>query len=515
MKLVKLLILSLVVLLVACSKQDKLENHIPENSIFLMKVNTPSMIKKVAWDALFSDGFFDLFDENKKTGESMRKMSKSGLDMTHEFYLFKTKEHFNEEFSMIFELDNKQQLITLLDSEGFKSKETAGIHRVLLENGVFLSFNDKVALLTITERMAFLDDLESKVITTSYSDHGKLYKDVIKSDHDVVSSSDYSEVLKTQVAAMTFKKNSFDVSVFEGDYIFGFIDFLDGKIVSDYNYFAGESSKSLIQSMEKENKIPELTKAGAGESPIASLGMSFNFESIVSFMRTNGILADIDKKAGILRLYGTSAEELLGFFKGDFLMCLESIQNKEVVKNSYRFNEAQGSMESYIDTVQTTTPVYIYSNTVNNEARLKQLMATFHTMLEDKGGYLSVKGGSDIYIRLEKEILSVTNSEDLMKDMIAGKELLIESDDKKGLSENAYFLDLRTNKCIPALKQFIPGMDKELNDVEDLIDGIQAKGAPSKEGFHYNTEVIFRNEDDNSLFQMFEFAKSLKQQEAA
>jgi hypothetical protein len=58
-------------------------------------------------------------------------------------------------------------------------------------------------------------------------------------------------------------------------------------------------------------------------------------------------------------------------------------------------------------------------------------------------------------------------------------------------------------------------MDKELNDVEDLIDGIQAKGAPSKEGFHYNTEVIFRNEDDNSLFQMFEFAKSLKQQEAA
>jgi hypothetical protein len=96
--------------------------------------------------------------------------------------------------------------MTLLDSEGFKSKKTAGIHRVLLENGLFLSFNDKVALLTLTERMVFLDDLESKVITTSYSDHGKLYKDVIESSHDVVSSSDYSEVLKTQVAAMTFNK---------------------------------------------------------------------------------------------------------------------------------------------------------------------------------------------------------------------------------------------------------------------------------------------------------------------
>jgi major membrane immunogen (membrane-anchored lipoprotein) len=34
MKLVKLLTLTLVVLLIACSKQDKLENHIPENSIF-------------------------------------------------------------------------------------------------------------------------------------------------------------------------------------------------------------------------------------------------------------------------------------------------------------------------------------------------------------------------------------------------------------------------------------------------------------------------------------------------
>jgi hypothetical protein len=35
-----------------------------------MKVNTPSMIKKVAWDALFSDGFFDLFDENKRLGKA-------------------------------------------------------------------------------------------------------------------------------------------------------------------------------------------------------------------------------------------------------------------------------------------------------------------------------------------------------------------------------------------------------------------------------------------------------------
>ena len=515
MKLVKLLTLTLVVLLIACSKQDKLENHIPENSIFLMKVNTPSMIKKVAWDALFSDGFFDLFDENKKTGESMRKMSKSGLDITHEFYLFKTKEHFNEEFSMIFELDNKKQLMTLLDSEGFKSKETAGIHRVLLENGVFLSFNDKVALLTLTERMVFLNDLESKVITTSYSDHGKLYKDVIESSHDVVSSSDYSEVLKTQVAAMTFNKNSFDVSIVEGDYIFGFIDFLDGRIVSDYTYFAGEKSMSLIQSMGKENLIPELINAGAGESPIAALGMSFNVEKIVSFMKVNGILGDLDKKAGILRLYGTSAEELLGFFKGDFLMYLESIKEKELVKNAYRFNEAQGTMEAYIDTVQKTTPVFVHSNTVNNSARLKELMATFQTMLEDKEGYLSVKGGSDIYIRLENEILSITNSEELMKDMIAGKDLTIKADDKKGLSDNAYFLDLRTEKCIPAIKRIIPGMDKELNDIEDLIEGLQAKGAHSKDGFHYNTEVIFRNEDDNSLFQMFEFAKSLHQQEAA
>jgi hypothetical protein len=31
-------------------------------------------------------------------------------------------------------------------------------------------------------------------------------------------------------------------------------------------------------------------------------------------MKMNGILGDLDEKAGILRLYGTSAEELLGFF---------------------------------------------------------------------------------------------------------------------------------------------------------------------------------------------------------
>jgi hypothetical protein len=63
----------------------------------------------------------------------------------------------------------------------------------------------------------------------------------------------------------------------EGDYIFGFIDFLDGKIASDYTYFAGEKSMSFNSVNGERELIPELIKAGAGESPIAALGMSFQF----------------------------------------------------------------------------------------------------------------------------------------------------------------------------------------------------------------------------------------------
>lgn len=511
MKLLKILSISFLIVLTACTNEDKLENHIPDNSIFLMKVNTPSMIKKVAWDAFFSQNLFDLFDKDKKAGKSMKKMSKSGLDLTHEMYLLKTPDYFNEEFSILLKLDKQAELKHLLSEENIETKESNGITRARIDNGVFLSFSEKTALVTVTDRVEFLNELERQILSNTYTISEKMLMDVINSNHDIVSTSDYSEVLKTQMATLTYDKNAFDVSVFEDDYIFGYIDFLDGEVISDYTYFSGKKSAEFMKSITKENEVTKLVAACSGEKPLMLMSASFNFTGLVDFMKQSGIMTDIDKKSQLLKLYGTSADEILSFIKGDFLVYLEKVEEKEVVKTAYRFNEALGSMEPYIDTVNQVSPVFAISHTINKQERLNELIGSFRTMLEEKDGYISMKGGGDTHIRINEGVLTFTNSEDLMKEMVAGSSLKLSENNMTHLANKSYLVDMSTDPLLDAAKRLLPDAAEPFTMIQEVLEGLNSSGGMSPEGFNYNTVVKLKNKEDNSLFQIFELAKKIKE----
>lgn len=514
MKSLKLIGLFLIIALAACNKKDKLENHIPDNSVLLMKINTPNIIGKVAWNAFFSDGLFSLFDERKKAGSTLGKLAGSGIDLSHELYLFKTPEYFSEEFSVLLKLKDASKLKELLVKEGTPVMESNGISRSRIQNGVFLSFKDQSALVTITDRVEFLNSIEASILNESIDAHDKLLGDVISSNHDIVSVSNYYEVLKSQVADMKLTEAKIDLSTFEDDYVFGFVDFLEGKIVSDYKYHMGEKTKELISGFNKESEVSRLVGVSAGQSPLISMSVSVDFNSIVDLMKKNGLMNGIDKKTSLIRLYGTSAEEILSFIKGDMFMYLEKIENQTKIENKYRFNEAIGATEAYVDTSKVTLPVYVFNSTINHQDRLKEIVSSFHTMIDDKDGYYSVKGGSDVYFRIQDSIMTVTNSENLMVDIVSGKKLELTDDKVKSLSNSSYYFQFESDVIMPAIESLYPDNKKEIDMINDVLESIESKGVFEEDGFKYKTVIEMRNKEDNSLYQIFQLSKNIKQVQA-
>lgn len=514
MKSIRVISLLFILALVACNKKEKLENHIPEDSVLLMKINTPNMIGKVAWNAFFSDGLFSMFDERKKAGSTLGKLAESGLELSHELYLFKTPEYFAEEFSVLLKLKDEAKLKELLAKEGLPIMDSNGLNRTRVQQGVFLSFKGQTALLTITDRLEFLNSIESAVLNESVSGHEKLLQEVINSNHDIVSVSNYYDVLKSQLSEMKLNSSSADISSFQDDYVFGYVDFLEGKIVSDYKYHMGEETKALVDGFDKENEVSKLIEASAGQNPLMAVSMSIDFNSILNIMKSNGMMASVDKKTALIRLYGTSSEEILSFIKGDMFMYVEKVENQTKIENKYRFNEEKGMTEAYVDTSEVTIPIYVFNSTVNNEERLKELIGSFHTMIDDKEEYYSVKGGSDIYFRVKDAKLSITNSEDLMKDMISGEGFDLSESQKESLSNSSYYFQFDSDMVMPAIKSLYPDNIREIKMINNVLESMESKGVLEEDGFNYKTTIDLKNKEDNSLYQIFQLSKSIKQIQA-
>lgn len=435
MKITKLLfaIIATCVVLSSCNKSsDKLAQAIPANAMYVVNINTQSLVEKSAYNVfdniaakrgvsvaqamLSSKEAMDMFDAFIKDVNSI------GLNIKGEAYVYTDY----SVFGLVMEVNNadkiKDALVNFarMDAENIK-KDEKGIYSLSLDRNVAVCWDDN--------KLLFLGNIDS--YRYYYGDEDKAPNLIEMAQKQLNQTA--NESILSNAAFSTFLQEKKDISVFYSFANFDFLEKMSGmeipeEIAKELDQLKGISSLAFV-SFEKgeikatskvcytnadvEKKYKELTQQLTGEikgdqlkyiqeNPLFFITASIKGSGIYEYLGKVGV-SDKLEKVFAYQDTGVDLKTIFNFFDGDISF---SFRNIEKVMKSYSWGSETHQYE-------TTEPMLAVLADVKNGQELLKLITSQlpeeNISKIDDNTFCSIDDGRPNYFGLKDNTFFYTN----------------------------------------------------------------------------------------------------------
>lgn len=309
--------------------KDKALEAIPSNATVVTAFDLPTLMEKANFEAVKQMDFYQFFAEKAQEESDIlatvfANPENSGIDLTKKAYL-----------SIELNPDNPEEIYTGIifnlvspeDFEGFANSfrdaqvgKRSGYQIADLNESTSLAWNDRVGVIALGEGIYETEEVMNAFFSpnteTSLANDANLTA-LLEEQHDVTSWLTSNALAKNKSAKLVLSLAKIDPEALNDNFVHGHLDFDQGKVDAQLNYFFQEKLIEDINLLFKENVKTDFSPYISGENLNIYLSAALDF---------NGLHTALSKRPQVkmfadfaLKSYGLSIQKLKDALDGDFV----------------------------------------------------------------------------------------------------------------------------------------------------------------------------------------------------
>ena len=555
--------LSLTLLLTACSKLPDHAKYIPKDALAVVGVNTSLLSKKIAWSAITGSNLLDEMSKatnSEKGKEIVKDAENAGIDYDNTLYYYvKNDQRYRNttKMAVVLPLADAGKWETFIKKQlPAAAVKTVGDRKEMpITDKFYAGWTDKVLIVMnnaekeeeqtqpSTPATASTDTLNVDDMPMDYGSYqppvwvmdeattlaemqnafatkkdesilkDDRFNDLEKAGHDVTMFFNYGTMMDTYGGAgMNPLGLGMGGALWHNSALTTGVDFKEGRITADMNYFTSDSMKSIMKKMGATN----LDKDMLDRLPAANLNMLAGYHLSTDALKE---MFQIMSLTGIMNMalvqQGISLDEIMSAFTGDFVFSL----NNFTVKKEKIMIDPVLAEETGDNSYETTTPSMDY--VVAIKIGKKEAFAKVLALLEKSG--VSPTSPGNYTIPMGNESLTLMTNEEyaVAANSPAACMAYMKKENKGAFPEDAasikghplgFYADIQS--FTSSLKEATSGEDgpdsARMAEVAKIFSTFNASGGEySGNSAHWTMELKFMNKEENALVQLLNLAKTL------
>ena len=515
-------------LLASCGKNDKSTRYISKDAVGIVTLNGAQIIKKVGIDMFLSG---QLFKQGKDS--SSLNLEEMGIQFLATFYAYAVPDQRLDRkvrFMVVAPIKDVSKLSAYIKKEFPEAKlSTSGdLSLAVLDKNLCVGWDKNTIILATTPPRDEWDMNPAAATGTDVSvilseEVQKTFKmpedqsmisdkklaELLKAGHDISFWLNYENLMNSLPQEQIGQAGAIMASqkkLLKDAYVAGGVDFEKGKITGDAAYYFNPTVKNIAEALEAKSTNDDLLKKVQGKQLNLLMSYHINPKGVKTMLETMGASGFA---AMALKEYNITLDEVLDAFSGDFLL---AVTDFSVATESQSYTMG-GSSVNY------TKPVPSYKATLSfklkNKTAFDKLLqiATSNQILTStapntySAGFLHLITNGD-YVALSDQPAVATAYL-----QASGNDFKIPSEVKS--SPFGFFMDIHNSIQAVPLDLLYGKQDTALfHDGRNLLETMSAYGGKVKgdhSDFHF--EAAFVNKEENSLIQISQFIKKVKEAE--
>lgn len=537
-----LIVMSLAVLLSACSKVPDNARYIPKDAVAVAGINLKSLSKKIAWNMITGSKLFKEMQQRmpeKSAKDAMNGIERAGLDVSNTFYVYvKTDTRFKggNRITGLIPLSDAgawetyvKQVFPQADIRQHGDRKEASLgpdmyvgwnkNLLALVNVMAVSPDDDAmdggaprppAKADIAGISAELDNVFNLPKENSIVNNVR-FMGVEGEGHDLTFFLNYGLLLSQYSGDMAGKMGGIALSGAmwkDAAFTSGF-DFKKGKITGDMRYYLPEEMNDVGKEFGAVNADKEMLDRLPGEHMDMLIALHLAPKGVKSLLEKTGLLGLADVG---LRTQGMTADNVLDAVTGDMAIVMNDFSlTTEIAEDSF-----MGQMVAHKTQKPGVNVCYVIK--INNKANFKKLMdlAGQNGLLPVSNGYvLPVSEKDSVYLLTNDQYAVISNKKDYASGFLdgrfKGKKMPEAAASQVYGHPLAIFFDIQQvfSKIDPASGG---SAQDSLMIVESrkLLTNVAINGGQFKNNaYEFHLDVNFSNTEENSIIQLIDYSMRL------
>lgn len=379
--------------------------YIPANATNVTGFDIKRLIKKADFDEIKDMEFYREIVADAKNpiiAEAIEDPTKSGIDLNGRIYISTDiAKNDHERFSthVIVPLSNASDFEKLVASADMEFNQENGLRilapdsdssSAMIWDDNILTINFSNQSMDVISNAKKIFDLQPEQSLAQNKDFAK----VANSDHDMVTWMTTNTLAKNPAAKMAFTFIDIDASALKENYIHGYGDFENGKIVGHTDfYFNDELEDELLNRLFHENQGADFSKVLPSDDLAFAMTGAINFRGIDKFLSErpqNKKYADLV----INDFAGFERKEILETLSGD--MMIAAYPDTE---------EKSGNFIAALAIKNKSKAKEMLENALSNK-KIKEVAPNYYKII--------AVGGGDFSIQINKGIGHFLHMDDML-----------------------------------------------------------------------------------------------------
>jgi hypothetical protein len=552
---------------------------IPNDAVAVMSIHSESFEKKVDMDKVWQMEIFKEFDTKAKTelkenydivSRIYKEPSKAGVNLFPRSYGYVQKADEMVFMAQVFNMASKDKFEDFLKNGLMKSgpqmtiEKSSGFEYIFMDEAA-LAWNDKAIMFAtvqgdqkgLYEGLDYddeayyekLDERRKKFATEKKAMLVKKLSGVIAKNVTAISNSNFMEFKKAThdvgmwlnmdyisqfIAESAMNESSMKMEeakmmeylagITEDSYYHALVNFKAGEAEMDIKTYTNEKMFDLYKGVYSKNINPDFFNYVNGGQLLGFASVAIDIEKAVAATLEvyKPMMAEIPQygkmSGSVLDLLGIAIDEkaLAGVLKGDVLVALTDVAEKEVKYIDYEYDEDY-NMTKVEKTRKQTVPMYVAEMTIGNKDDLMKILGalkSFQIISEKDNMYSVTAPGMEIEVNMivKNNLLVISNDMNLLKNGASKSNRLNTTIQAEALKNNTFMYMNFQNLFSKIMEvEEMSGSDKlTMQYFKSMFSHAKFKGTEVGDKMFTNKFVVSMNDKKtNSAMQLFQIANKM------
>jgi len=517
--------------LVSCDQGTAPEDHLPKESVTVIKTNTKRIAMKLVADKITDLTFSDIFGSPSTTeahtpADSLRIVinnpSEVGLDLFGDLYFVvnSRKEAHDRDFGILyFQLSDTEKFSTFLNQKlpqsynwqplGDKNNFRYGS----LEGGRIIGWNENFGMLILplsseanVNTEAFFIELISLNSENSVTQNPN-YQIFEAQSADLKIWMNATEADFSRINAKAGQAGIFLKSLESADYQHAYINFEDGKTVINNQTYVDEKSRADWEKLLKTESRPTVLNYFPENKITSFLNLKYN-PKLITHLTEIFIQQSISQNPASALIFtgaGITPERLAKMFKGDILIASTGVTEIEQESITYEYDENFNRIPKKTQEIVQVPEILI---SMSADKKIETMLDTYRLagLLQQEGNAYALSiSGMQFYARHLQNNLLISNSLKAIQAVEgnSAKHRLANLASDYALS--GYLNPIQIHQVLKGMTKATPPQALEQMTIKEILLHVkELKGEAVKS----EVEILMQDEDENALVGLLKMLKT-------
>ncbi len=539
------------VLFSACNSLPKHASLIPKDAMMVAGINTSELSKKIAWSAITGSDLFKEMQERIPNKEAASGLEDAGIDVMNTSYVYVLPGSIQDGNTVVglvpLSVAAKWEayLKKTFPQQAFKTSN--GRQETMLADGLYAAWNKDLLVLLTSNKPApdysrYLDE-EGNVADEAIAQEDnwlmhnpqkvsaainkaftipkdnsitsdKRFSALEKQSHDITLWVNYEALMTQSMGALNGMAGgmNFGSALWKGAAVASGFDFEKGKIAGDFKYYVADALKDASEEMTNGDADKNMISKLPGENLDVVAAMHFSPKGVKMMLEKAGLLGFLNLG---LAQSNITTDDLFEAFSGNVAFTLNDFSMR--YNNKY-MADADTIMESNNNGDETNMNI-LYVMGIGKKEKFDKILSVGIAvgLLQPSGTNAFIFGNAaEGYVLLRDDKFAVLSNKEMnAQSFLQGKykkEKMPENvKDKISGHPFGMFFDVEKIMNAVEIDDEDRGNQAMLAEVKKLLKNISSSGGDFKrDAFIYDLNVNFKNDKENALILLLDFATRMK-----